>query len=104
VPRWPEIQRQAVSSRPRLVLFYDATDGKARRVEGYIAQTLQRRRNHETFVMSRVDIHERPDLAARLRVTVSPSLLVVDNNKVKGRLEKPKNAIEIQSLLAPWLR
>ena len=39
-----------------------------------------------------------------MRITVSPSLLVVDGNKVKGRLEKPHNAVEIQSLLAPWLR
>ena len=92
------------SSKPRLLVFYDAHDGKARRVEGFIAQILQRRRNHETFLVHRLEMTERADLAKRLRVTASPSLVVVDGNKVRGRLEKPHNAVEIQSLLAPWLR
>jgi hypothetical protein len=95
---------QPTRSKPRLLLFYDAQDGKARRVEGFIAQILQRQRNHETFALHRVELTERADLAKRLRVTVSPCLVVVDENKVKGRLEKPHNAVEIQSLLAPWLR
>jgi hypothetical protein len=104
VPRWPMVEEQPTTSKPRLLVFYSAQDGKARRVDGYLAQILQRRRNHETFVVHRVDVNDRADLAKRLRVTVSPSLLVVDGNKVKGRLEKPKNAVEIQGLLAPWLR
>jgi len=95
---------QQTVTKPRLLVFYDAHDGKARRVEGFIAQILQRRRNHDTFVVHRVEMSERADLVKRLRITVSPSLLVVDGNKIKGRLEKPHNAVEIQSLLAPWLR
>jgi hypothetical protein len=104
VPRWPMVEQQPTTAKPRLLVFYSARDGKARRVDGYLAQILQRRRNHETFVVHRVDVNDRADLAKRLRVTVSPSLLVVDGNKVKGRLEKPRNALEIQGLLAPWLR
>jgi hypothetical protein len=102
VPRWPEPQPTA--TKPRLLVFYDETDGKARRVDGWIAQTLQRRRNHETFVLHRVEMKEQSDLATRLGVTVSPSLVVIDGKKVTGRLEKPRSQLEIQGLLAPWLR
>jgi len=104
VQRAVSAEPQAAGARPRLLVFYDAHDGKARRVEGFIAQILQRRRNHETFVVHRVEMTERADLAKRLRITVSPSLIVVDGNKVRGRLERPHNAVEIQTLLAPWLR
>jgi hypothetical protein len=35
--------------RPRLVFFFAKASGKSRRVEGYISQVLQRRRNHESL-------------------------------------------------------
>jgi hypothetical protein len=38
----------STAAKPRLLFLYSARDGRARRVEGYLAQVLQRRRNHET--------------------------------------------------------
>jgi hypothetical protein len=35
-------------SNPGLLFFHSPTEGSSRRVEGFLAQVLQRRRNHET--------------------------------------------------------
>ena len=93
---------QAVS-RPRLVLFQSRFCGRCRRVEGFIAQVLQRRRNHGTFALVQVDADERPELVEKFKIAEIPTLLVVANNRVQGRLEHPKGCRDIESLLAPWL-
>jgi thioredoxin-like negative regulator of GroEL len=91
-------------AKPRLLFFYRSSDGKARRIEGYLAQVLQRRGNHETFVTYRVEVDERPDLVERFKIEATPAFVVVTDKQVKGRLERPRNAVEIQGLLTPWLR
>jgi thioredoxin-like negative regulator of GroEL len=92
------------TDRPRLVFFYSKQSGRCRRAEGFLAQVLQRRRNHETFTLYRVDAGERPELARRLRVEGVPTLVVVDDRRVRGRLESPRGCREIETFLAPWLR
>ena len=52
-------------SRPRLVVFYPRASGRCRRVEAFVAQVLQRRANHDTFLIDRVEAGERPDLHER---------------------------------------
>lgn len=89
--------------RPKLVLFYSAVSGKSRRVDGYLAQVLQRRQNHETFSLVRVDADKRPDLASRFRITEVPTLVVIDDNRVRGRLSEPNGCRQITELLRPWL-
>jgi thioredoxin-like negative regulator of GroEL len=91
------------SERAKLVLFYSATSGRSRRVEGFLAQVLQRRRNHDTFRILRVDSDERPDLLERFQVTRTPTLLVIEGNRVRGRLTEPKGCRDIKTLLEPWL-
>ena len=94
-------QRQA---RPQLLLFYDPTDGRARRMEGFLAQVLQRRRNHDAVAIRRIDVRGRPDLVERFGVRASPALLVVHDKRVQGRLELPRGCEAIATLLQPWLR
>jgi thioredoxin-like negative regulator of GroEL len=89
--------------RPKLVLFYSPRSGQSRRVDGYLAQVLQRRRNHATFAIVRVDTDERPDLATRFKVTTLPTLLVIDGNRVRARLCQPRGCAEISDALRPWL-
>jgi thioredoxin-like negative regulator of GroEL len=89
--------------RPRLVLFYSTRSGKSRRVDGYLAQVLQRRRNHDTFAITRIDADEHPDLATRFSVAKLPTLLVIDDNRVRGRLSEPSGCVQITELLQPWL-
>jgi thioredoxin-like negative regulator of GroEL len=91
-------------TRPRLVFFYSSRSGRCRRVEGFIAQVLQRRRNHETFVLHRIDADARHELAERLHIRRLPTLLVITGKQVQARLEAPRGCRDIESFLAPWLR
>jgi hypothetical protein len=91
-------------ARPTLIFFHSSREGSSRRVEGYLAQVLQRRRNHHTFSVRYVVREERPDLLERFRVDRTPTLVVVDENHVRGRLAQPRGSEAIQLFLAPWLR
>ena len=93
----------ALESQPRLVFFHSSLSGNCRRVEGFLAQVLQRRRNHATFQVVKVAEEERPDLLERFKVGTVPTLVVVQGKSVAGRLEKPRGCREIEGFLAPWL-
>ena len=93
-----------VAQRPRLVFFYSPVSGRCRRAEGYLAQVLQRRHNHETFDLHRVSVDARPDLAERFRIDVVPTIVVVDGKRVRGRIVSPSGCRELEETLAPWLR
>jgi hypothetical protein len=90
--------------RPTLIFFTSTTEGRSRRAEGYLAQVLQRRRNHETFSVHHVAREERPDLLERFRIEQTPTLVVVEEKRVRGRLAQPRGCEEIQTFLAPWLK
>jgi thioredoxin-like negative regulator of GroEL len=99
--------RQATAEqveRLRLVLFYSPLSGRCRRVEGYLAQVLQRRRNHDTFEVVRVPVDSRPDLARRFRVEAIPTVLVVEGRRVTCRIEQPRGCRELEGRLQRWLR
>ena len=89
--------------KPGLVFFYSSVSGACRRVEGFLAQVLQRRQNHETFNLYRVAQEERPDLVERFRIVELPTLMVVEEREVRARLERPRGCREIERFLAPWL-
>jgi thioredoxin-like negative regulator of GroEL len=91
-------------SKPTLVFFYSPTSGGSRRAEGFLAQVLQRRRNHDTFTLRRVDYEARPELAARLGVESTPAIVVIDARRVRARLERPRGCADLQAALAPWLK
>jgi thioredoxin-like negative regulator of GroEL len=89
--------------KPRLIYFHSAVSGHCRRVEGFLAQVLQRRRNHGTFKVVRVAEEERPDLIERFAVGKLPTLVVVEGRTVRARLEHPRGCRDIEGFLAPWL-
>ena len=89
--------------QPRLVFFHSTVSGHCRRVEGFLAQVLQRRRNHGTFKVVRVAQEERPDLLQRFDVIEVPTLVVVEGKMIAGKLERPRGCREIEGFLAPWL-
>jgi thioredoxin-like negative regulator of GroEL len=91
-------------TRPLLIFFTSERDGRCRRAEGFLAQVLQRRRNHDTFSMRTVAQERRPDLLDRFRIDKTPTLLVVDERVVRGKLVEPRGCDEIQTFLAPWLK
>jgi thioredoxin-like negative regulator of GroEL len=93
-----------ILERPlRLVFFHSKLSGNCRRVEGFLAQVLQRRRNHGTFKVVEVAEEERPDLLERFKVHSVPTLVVVEGSSVAARLERPRGCREIEGFLAPWL-
>jgi thioredoxin-like negative regulator of GroEL len=91
------------ASKPRLIFFHSELSGNCRRVEGFLAQVLQRRRNHETFRLYNVAQEQRPDLLERFDVAAMPTLVVVEGRAVRARLENPRGCREIERFLAPWL-
>lgn len=98
---------QAVSeapvAKPKLVFFYSPHSGRCRRVEGFVAQVLQRRRNHETFDLVRVSVERRPDLAERFGIETVPTLCVVEERRLRRRIVGPRGCRELERELAPWL-
>ena len=91
-------------AKPRLLFFYDPNNGAARRCEGYLAQVLQQRRNHQTFLIHHIDISQHAELAARFRITDTPSIVVIADGKIRTRITKPKGCAPIREQLEPWLR
>lgn len=99
-----EAPQRAGASRPRLVFFYSPTSGHCRRVEGFLAQALQRRQNHDTFELVRVNADRRPDLATRFQVSELPTLVVIEGRRTVRRIVAPRGSRDLQRELANWLR
>jgi thioredoxin-like negative regulator of GroEL len=94
---------QTASDRPQLLFFYSPTSGSSRRTEGFLAQVLQRHRNHQAFHLRRIDADRHPQLVERLKVEEIPALVVVENRRVRARLDRPRGCAQISQVLAPWL-
>ena len=102
VPQTEPVTRP--EQRPRLVFFYSPLSGRCRRVEGFIAQVLQRRRNHDTFDLVRVSVDQRPDLAEKFRIEQVPTICVVEDRKLRRRIVSPRGCRELERELEPWLQ
>ena len=89
--------------RPGLVFFQSSSSGRSRRVEGFLAQVLQRRANHDTFRIYRVDAKDQAELVERFGIDTIPTLVIVEEQRVRGQLSNPRGCREIESFLAPWL-
>ena len=96
-------QETANASRPSLVFFQSASSGRCRRVEGFLAQVLQRRSNHNTFTIVRVDAETHAELAQRFKIETIPTLVVVADKRAKAWLPNPQGCRDIEAFLAPWL-
>jgi thioredoxin-like negative regulator of GroEL len=96
-------RKSAAAEKPRLVFFHSAVSGHCRRVEGFLAQVLQRRKNHGTFKVLHVAEEEHPDLIERFGVDELPTLVVIEGKAVAARLKRPKGCRDIEGFLAPWL-
>ena len=90
--------------KPSLVFFQSASSGRCRRVEGFLAQVLQRRSNHDTFTIVRVDADAQRDLVERFKIENIPTLVVVAEKRAKAWLSNPQGCRDIERFLAPWLR
>ena len=89
--------------KPRLVFFYSPLSGRCRRSEGFIAQVLQRRRNHDTFDLVRVSVDRHPGLAEKFRIEEVPTICVVEGRKLRRTIVAPRGCLELERALEPWL-
>jgi thioredoxin-like negative regulator of GroEL len=94
---------KAVTAKPSLVFFHSASSGRCRRVEGFLAQVLQRRANHDTFELVRVDADNNAELVEQFKIETIPTLVVVADKRAQGRLPNPRGCRDIERFLAPWL-
>jgi thioredoxin-like negative regulator of GroEL len=93
----------AATERPQLLFFYSNTSGSSRRVEGFLAQVLQRRHNHRSFQLRRIDADRHAQLVERFQIDMLPALVVIENKRVRARLSSPRGCAQISQTLAPWL-
>ena len=92
------------AEKPVLVFFTSQKSGHCRRAEGFLAQVLQRRRNHETFTIHRIDHDSCPDLARKVGIEQPPAILVLEGSKVRARVDNLNGCAELRKTLAPWLK
>lgn len=88
-------------SLPLLVFFTAKTSGPARRMESLLAHLA--RKEHARLRISRVDVDESPELAAKLGVGEVPTLVLVKDRRPVARLEGRVSAPQIEQMLAPHL-
>jgi thioredoxin-like negative regulator of GroEL len=65
---------------------------------------LQRRGNHDSFELLHVDVDDNAELAEHFAIDEVPTIVVVEEKRVRGRLASPRGCRDIEQLLAPWLR
>jgi thioredoxin-like negative regulator of GroEL len=94
---------RAAAVKPKLVFFFSPRSGRCRRVEGFIAQVLQHRGNHDTFEFVRVSVDDHPNLVQRFRVDAVPTLCVVEGQHLRKRIAAPRGCLDLEQELAPWL-
>ena len=85
------------------MLFHSRLSGRCRRVEGFLAQVLQRRANHATFELELIAAEEHRELHERFGIDTVPTLVVVEDGRVRGRIADPSGCKAIERFLAPWL-
>jgi thioredoxin-like negative regulator of GroEL len=89
--------RVASRMKPLLVFFTSSKSGPARRMDSTLAH-LARKERHR-LRLTRVDIDERPDLAARFAVEDVPTLVLVRNRRIVERLEGRSSVPQIEAML-----
>lgn len=91
----------AADTRPLLIFFRSTRSGPARRMESLLAHLARKERTR--LKVQLVDVDEQGNLAERFRVTTVPTLVLVKDKRVVGRLEGRVSAPRIEELLEPHL-
>src|SRR3954454_22538927 len=86
---------------PLLAFFTEPRSGPARRMESLLAHLARKERDR--LRVTRVDVAEKPDVAERRHVEQVPTLLLIKEGRVVGRLEGRVSAPRIERLLEEHL-
>jgi thioredoxin 1 len=87
--------------RSVLVFFTSERSGPARRMESLLAHIARKERDH--LEVKKVDIDERPDLAARFGVGSVPALRLVQARRVVAQLDGRVTSPAIEEMLESFL-
>ncbi len=87
---------------PLLVFFTDERSGPARRMDSLLAHLARKERGR--LRVQRLDVVRHPELAERLRVGSVPTLLLIKEHRVVGRVEGRASAPRIERMVRPHLR
>jgi thioredoxin-like negative regulator of GroEL len=87
--------------RPLLIFFGASHSGPARRMESLVAHLARKERAR--LRVTQVDVNEQPELAERFRVDTVPTLALIKEKRVVGRLEGRVSAPRIERMLEPHL-
>jgi thioredoxin-like negative regulator of GroEL len=90
-----------MAETPLLAFFTESTSGPARRMESLLAHLARKERGR--LRVTRIDIGEKPAVAQRLNVDTVPTLLLIKEKRVVGRLEGRVSAPHIERLLEQHL-
>jgi len=88
--------------RSLLVFFTSHRSGPARRMESLLAHVARKERKH--LAVKKVDVDERPDIAARFDVSQVPALVLVRERRVVARLEGRVTTPRIEQMLESHLK
>jgi thioredoxin-like negative regulator of GroEL len=89
------------TDRLLLVFFWSEQSGPARRMESLLAHL--ERKERQRLTIKRVDVDASPELAARFKIDVVPTLVLVKDRRVVSRLEGRTSAPKIEAMLEPYL-
>ena len=92
-----------VIAEPKLLYFYSPKSGPSRRVEAFLDQVLQERKNHGVFSRARVDVDRAPQLAEHFAVEDLPAIVVLEEGRVVQKVEGRVSVGHIRDALSPWL-
>jgi len=95
------VQPTNTDPRPLLVFFGAARSGPSRRMESLVAHVARKERGR--LRVTEVDVDERPELAERFRITTVPTIALVKDKRVVGRLEGRVSAPRLEQLLEAHL-
>ena len=84
-------------TRPVLAFFTTERCGPARRMESVLAHLSRKERDR--LRVTRIDVEAKPELAERLRVATIPTLLLIKDKRVVGRIEGRASAPSIERLI-----
>jgi thioredoxin 1 len=88
--------------RTVLIFFTSRRSGPARRMESLLAHIARKEREH--LSVRKVDVDERPDIAARFKVDAVPALALVKDRRVVARLQGRVTTPRIEEMLDSHLR
>ena len=88
-------------ARPLLVFFSSERSGPARRMESLLAHLARKERGR--LRVTRIDVDDRPEMAARFSVDTVPTIVLVKDRRVVTRLEGRASTPRIERSIAPYL-